>query len=421
MKGKLVTVLKLLLVAVLMWVVFGKVDWHDRLIHRNVASNVILDEKPGNIIGDWDKETVEFRSDAGVWEQVKAGDQGDGTVRAAVPGLFTIWRNIDPWLFSLGALCYFVTVLIASTRWWWLLRVNQMPVSWSQTLRFTWIGIFFNNVVPGQTGGDLIKALYIMKRCPGQRVPALVSVIVDRVLGLASLAILAAVVVLFAFEQYRGMALAIWGVMLGVALLGTVAFSRRLRQLVRLKHLLEKLPPRVANVLKLVDQAVFFYRGHRAVIVWSLLTGIVNHIGSVASVVLMGYALGTGLPTFDYYVIVPVISIISAAPIAPNGWGLGDWLFQKFFADFGAVYLAGVPNAAQVMGTRGFALSVLYRLHLTLWSLLGGILVLLEKDRVTRADVQHEVELEEKEGDDQSDQGERDAKSKDVDSKEDER
>jgi hypothetical protein len=47
------------------------------------------------------------------------------------------------------------------------------------------------------------------------------------------------------------------------------------------------------------------------------------------------------------------------------------------------------------MGTRGVALSVLYRLHLTFWSLLGGLFVLFEKDRVTRADIDREVELEE--------------------------
>ena len=44
--------------------------------------------------------------------------------------------------------------------------------------------------------------------------------------------------------------------------------------------------------------------------------------------------------------------------------------------------------------------SVLYRLHLTLWSLLGGILVLFEKDRVTRAEVAHEVALGHQESED---------------------
>jgi len=39
-------------------------------------------------------------------------------------------------------------------------------------------------------------------------------------------------------------------------------------------------------------------------------------------------------------------------------------------------------------------LSVLYRLHLTFWSLLGGVFLLFEKDRVTRDEVAREVERE---------------------------
>jgi uncharacterized protein (TIRG00374 family) len=399
-KGRLGTVVKLLLVVGLMALVFSSVHWDDRLVTRNPADNRTVHEEHGKILGPWDRETVEFLSaDTGQPRQVVVGAQGDGKSLEAVPGLVTYWRNLDVLLFVLGALCYLATVVIAGTRWWWLLRVNGMPVSLGQALRFTWIGIFFNSVVPGQTGGDLIKALYLMKHCPGQRVPALVSVIVDRVLGLASLAILGAVTVLFALDRYGEFALAIWGVMFGVALLGAIAFSRRLRQLVKLKFLLEKLPHRAASLLKLVDQAVFFYRGHRQVIVWSLLAGIVNHVASVSSVWLIGAALKVGLPAYDYFVLVPVISIVSAIPLGPNGWGVGEWMYQRLFAKYGMVYLAGVANAAQVMGTRGVALSLLYRLHLTLWSLVGGVFVLLEKDRVTRADVQHEVELEEREGD----------------------
>jgi hypothetical protein len=53
-----------------------------------------------------------------------------------------------------------------------------------------------------------------------------------------------------------------------------------------------------------------------------------------------------------------------------------------------------VANAEHVMGTRGVALSVLHRMHVTLWSSVGGVLTFFEKDKVTRADIEHEVELE---------------------------
>jgi hypothetical protein len=82
-------------------------------------------------------------------------------------------------------------------------------------------------------------------------------------------------------------------------------------------------------------------------------------------------------------------------PIAPNGWGVGEALFGTLFGKFGAIHLQGlVPDPEQVMRTRGVALSVLYRLHTTLWSLVGGAMVLLDKDRVTRREVEAEVARE---------------------------
>jgi uncharacterized protein (TIRG00374 family) len=394
-----VQVLKLGVVAALMAYVFlFKVDFDDKVKELD-ANGKVVSEVSGHIDGPWNAPTVRFVPDVGEPRLVaNSGPDYDPRVQLA-PGLPTYWRYLDPWLFAGGAFCYFVTVLIAGTRWWWLLRVNGLSVSLPEALRLTWIGVFFNSVVPGQTGGDLIKAIYIMKRSPGQRIPALVSVIVDRVLGLGSLAVLGAIVVLFALDRYGWLAAAIWGVIGIVTLLGMFAFSKRLRQAIRLKALLDRLPHRVGHLLRLVDQAVFFYRGHKNVIAMSLLGGVVNHVFSILSVVLIGDALGIGLPWFDYFVLIPVINIISAVPLGPNGWGLGEWSYQGLFSQFGARYVAGATgaSAAQIMGTRGVALSVLYRLHLTLWSLLGGLFVLFEKDRVTRADIEHEVELEDRE------------------------
>jgi uncharacterized protein (TIRG00374 family) len=391
-----VLAIKLAVVAALMWFVFRQIEFDDRLEWRRGDR---VEQKVGvDIVGSWQANPIRFVRNGGTAEESLAtGEQGDGRTLHVAPGFLTYWKSLDPLLFVLGALCYFATALISGARWWWLLRVNGTDVSLGETLRYTWIGIFFNNVIPGATGGDVIKALYIMKRCPGHRVQVMVSVIVDRVLGLGSLAMLGAVVVLFALDRCADLALGIWAVIVGVGLLGCVAFSKRLRSLVRLKWLIDRLPHKVIHALLLVDRAVFFYRDHKWVIVASLIAGVGNHVASVGSVVLIGKALGVGLPTFDYFVLIPIVNIVSAIPILPNGWGIGETLYQGLFGTYGARYLHEVANAVEVMGTRGVALSVLYRLHLTLWSLLGGLFVLFEKDRVTKADIDREARLEEEE------------------------
>ena len=241
----------------------------------------------------------------------------------------------------MGALCYFLSVLIATTRWWQLLRYNQLDVTWVEAFRFTWIGIFFNNVVPGQTGGDVVKALYIMKRCHGGRVPAVVSVAVDRILGLSSLALLAAFIVLFDLERFGNLALAIWAVVGAVALIGMIAFSKRIRRLIRLDQMLNALPGFLAAPLQRIDQSVHFYRAHKFGIGLWVVIGMFNHVSSVMAVVLIGKALGVGMPVYEYFVLIPVINIISALPVGPNGWGIGEAAYRYLFGEYGAQYIAG--------------------------------------------------------------------------------
>jgi uncharacterized protein (TIRG00374 family) len=392
MRRWLVPAVKLLLVAALMAWVFTSVQWRDRMtVQRPDGTGV---ETVGRIEGDWSGAVVRFVPDAGAPGEVRVGRQPDGSVVHVGPGIVTFWGRLDLTFFLLGALCYFVCAVTAAARWWWLLHINAIPTTMLQAQRYTWIGMFWNNVVPGATGGDLVKAIYIMKHAPGARVRALVSVLVDRVMGLGSLALLAAIVVLFALDRFMELAVAVWGVLGAVFALGVVAFSKRLRRAVHLDDLLNRLPPRLSGVLKKVDGAIYFYRQHKLGIgVWMLL-GMVNHMISVTSVYLIGRGLNVGLPAFEYFVLIPIINMVSAIPIAPNGWGVGEAMFGHLFAKYGAAYLPDVPDAAGAMRTRGVALSVLDRIHRTAWSLLGGVLMLADKDRVTRQDVAAEVERE---------------------------
>lgn len=386
----IVSVGKAVLVLALMAWVFSNVQWGDAVI--SAAPDGSEQRLAGSIVGgeDWQADQVRFvpseGADAG--EEIVVEQGGDSPTKIS-PGFLTYWRNLDPLLFGIGALLFFFTANFAAVRWWWLLRINDLRVRPLEALRLSWIGIFFNNVVPGQTGGDLVKAIYVVRRCPEQRAEAIVSVLVDRILGLASLALLGAVVVLFALDDYAYLAVGIWLVLFGVAGGACLAFSRRLRRGVGLDRLLQRLPGRVGDTLKKIDTAVFHYRGHTTGVGFWMLAGIGNHAIAVLSWFFVGRALGVDLPLLEYFVLIPVINIVSAVPIAPNGWGVGEALFSRLFGDWGAANLAA--GGRRLMATQGVALSILYRIHLTLWSLLGGLLLLIDPHRVTRRELEAEA------------------------------
>lgn len=397
---KIITAGKCILVAALMSYVFYSIQWRDSMVtrHPGEATETVMH---GIIVGAWDAPEITFapRSAGSEYHTViiSPGLQSDGSKIEVIPGFFTYLRNIKVRWFALGAMCYFFTMIFSAARWWWLMHANHLRVSIHEALRFTWIGAFFNNVVPGQTGGDLVKSVYIMKRCPDRRVAALFSVIVDRILGMVALTLLGAIVVLPFLDRFQSIALAVWGVLASMLLGAAVLVSRRARRALRFDRIFNKLPTRIKEALGRVEQAIGLYRSRFIGLVLWMIGSMFNHALAVTGVVLIGYALGVGLPWIEYFVLVPVINLVSAIPIAPNGWGVGEALYGQLFGQYGAEYISGASDPEQVMRTRGVALSILFRVHITMWSMLGGILVLFEKNKVTQRDIEAEVDLERQE------------------------
>ena len=71
--------------------------------------------------------------------------------------------------------------------------------------------------------------------------------------------------------------------------------------------------------------------------------------------------------------------VVQGIPLMPGGWGIGELAYGTLIAEFGVETLPGVPDAEQIMRTRGVALSVVHRIQVMAWSLLGGLLMLWDR------------------------------------------
>ena len=87
-------------------------------------------------------------------------------------------KKIKVGYWCLAILIYFVAISITAIRWGILLKAANLPQHLGRAYRLTFIGVFFNNVVPGQTGGDLVRAFYIARENEGHRTDSVLSVIV---------------------------------------------------------------------------------------------------------------------------------------------------------------------------------------------------------------------------------------------------
>src|SRR5688572_9770363 len=125
--------------------------------------------------------------------------------------------------------------ILYAWRWWLLLSVAGLDISLGTAIRSYLIGVFANNFLPSTIGGDATK-IYYLGREHGYRT-ILATVVVDRVLGLGSLAVFAAAASWFVpavSARFVVLRLVVTAVAAGVcalialAIVGTGGLQRRL-------------------------------------------------------------------------------------------------------------------------------------------------------------------------------------------------
>jgi uncharacterized protein (TIRG00374 family) len=276
-----------------------------------------------------------------------------------------------PDLAVIGALLHVCGMLATFYRWHILLRGADLVTPAREVCRFGFIAQFMAQVLPGGlTTGDLVKAFYVARTHGNRKTRAVVTVFVDRVVGLLALCSIACVAVLFAPAGSRIAAVrTLVVVILLVCAAGTaLVLSARVRHRLRVTHLLRRLP--FQHVVTEVEQAVGIYGRRPWGVGFALLVSFVGHAFFLGAIYFYGAALGVWLAPMAIAVAVPVALILSAIPALPGGWGVGDFAFYTFLPE------AGVAAAAAV------AISFTYRLMHTLLGLPGGLWLVRAEERL---------------------------------------
>src|SRR4051812_43246747 len=84
-------------------------------------------------------------------------------------------------LFVCVAQWILVAVLLCPLRWRALLRGLDLPVTPLRAIQLSMVGMFFNSVMPGAVGGDIIKAAYVIRDQQSRKTPAMMTIVLDRV------------------------------------------------------------------------------------------------------------------------------------------------------------------------------------------------------------------------------------------------
>ena len=372
MRRVLLIGLKLAIAAALLVWVSGKINWSDQLQISKAGPDqgpLLID---GELHGDWAGPDWRFDADDG---QVYSAPHDPGLrPRPSFPRLM---KQMELSWFLGGCVLWGVLVLLAAARWKLLLGAVEVPTHYLHSLRLVLIGIFFNNLMLGTTGGDVARALMRTRGMQERRWRAVVSVAVDRLTGLFALLLLAANALIAArmddnLGQMRMVWIASWVVfamLFALTAFAVVYASPQVRALLMRLPLLRK--SRLPAMLRGADEAGLAFRSRRRVVAYAVLISLPLQVAGILAFWCFGQALDSPLRALDAFLTFPPVQSASALPIAPAGWGLGETLYGWFHAR-----ILGGPE----WFTMGVATSVLFRLTTQVgFGLVGGAVWVLSR------------------------------------------
>lgn len=252
-----------------------------------------------------------------------------------VANVIVFFKNIDFLDFSAAIFINLLVLFMASFR----LRLfipRYMPVV--KIFSINLIGLFFNNLLPGATGGDAIKFFYIFKHT-GQGVATAGSVFMDRLAGFTSILIIGFISAMANLGKLRGTGIDYFVPVATAAffIANFAIFSLRLGK-------------RFSTISKFYDYFHLYIRRKRTVFL-ALLLSIVLQVFSIFAVYVIARSLKLEVTLVQCLIFIPIITVIISVPISISGLGVREGAFVLLFG------IAGVDKNMALALSFGWFLS----------------------------------------------------------------
>lgn len=243
-------------------------------------------------------------------------------------------RDGRPVDFAFAVVLVVLALMIGAWRWRALLNRAGVPLGLSRLARIYAVSTFSATFLPSTAGGDVSRALLVARRGPELR-RAVVSILVDRIGGLAGLVVVAWIAFGLAPDRvpHDARALLAWSTV-ALALAGAVALVAMLRG----SRLLRIVPQRLAAGTQDMRAVLTRYaRDPRLLATWLVLS--VAYQALIAfQLVVLAHAIDVELSFAAAAVALALVTLITLIPISIGGFGVREGSY--------VVLLGGVSIAA---------------------------------------------------------------------------
>jgi uncharacterized protein (TIRG00374 family) len=245
----------------------------------------------------------------------------------------------DRGLLLAATMVFLVSNVAGWFQWHALLRASGVTVDEAGTFRFYFIGLFFNNFLPANIGGDAVK-VYDMTREGESPYRVIAVTLLDRLLGVFSLCLLALIANVALIDRagagmHHVLYLAVF-VACMVPALGFY-FIRPLGNWLRKTVLRVRALSLDFRITSIIDQLSPF-RGRRGLLMRLVLFSVLIQTMRVLTHVRVAMAIGvpmTPLTLARFFVFVPLLSLAMIPPVTINGLGIREGLGVLLFAEAG--------------------------------------------------------------------------------------
>ena len=331
---------KILLAMLLLFWVLSKAHWNDyvKTSKKNNHKSYVVIKKDN--LSNASISTVKVQEGMLWWarslEISKSDiDPVDKTGKLIRKGVLSCVETINIPMFIGAFVCYLIALIVTGARFTVLLKAQNIFIKFGKIIRLSFLGQFYNSVIPGTVGGDLVKAYYINKHTR-KTAEVLMSVFIDRLAGLINFSLVAAltltIAILFGLAPLSQLKLAIVSATIAICLSGSIMLlilSPKFRKILRLERIYSKTS--IAHHFAAAGNSTKIYREKPAVLAKVFGFTILNQFFVIGSCALLGLALNLQVPFWSYYLYIPLIFIIGAVPVTPGGVGIVENLYVKFF------------------------------------------------------------------------------------------
>lgn len=266
-----------------------------------------------------------------------------------------------------------LSIFLSAVRWHGLLKGIGYDYDLWLVSKLTFIGFFFNIYLPGGIAGDIARSFMAPTTSESKQDHVAkigMTVMTDRLLGLLSLALMAAVGLLIGFGPLSQTPVipVFLGISLLLGLLTIFLFSNRIKKNIT-TYFLSKLPGygRIKDKLTSVNDVLKTYRKNSAILSRACAISLASQTCVIIYFFLLSRALGFQIPLIYLIAYIPIIEAVSALPISQGGIGIRETAAIVLFSTLGL-------TAPQIM-----SLTLLSFVLLMIVGSLGGILFIADK------------------------------------------